>query len=533
MYRGRRPTNRGPQYITLQGRSTLCYPDGSTYEGEFFNNQRDGWGVLDSSEGSYSGLWRGGAWAKGTWETHDELVDAEWKESDRDGANYKHGWGVQMAKVRSGANDDYVTLETVYEGEWKWDKRHGGEGGCYVGEWQNDMFHGKGVRVWSDGTTYEGDWAYGQEHGSGTKTWARDGTSFVGDWEMGAPTYGTKKWPNGDMFMGSFTADGVGQGIVTFTTYRGTLKTSQTGTLQKDGVFIVPGDKPTIVVQWLGGGGDCFSAVGRLQRQENEISRLKNEVNVRMTPVLAIQETDLKISTSLGSGSYGTVFKGTHVPSSREVAVKSLHDVIISDYNVDRFRLEAEIVSGLRHPNIVKCLGTCTTESGKLLIVSELMFCSLRHLLSQKRLKFQEVAAIALGVSKGMDGIHRDLSSNNVLLDSHGTPKICDFGVSRGMNSQAAVQQQHTQTKGPGTPLYMSPQMFTDEYTSKGDVWSFGILTTEMIHGVIVDSVFHALPLAAQKTFLDEQKRLLPPPDVEGHSSHNSTADRIRPSHRG
>ncbi|KAH3732467.1 hypothetical protein Pelo_16708 [Pelomyxa schiedti] len=61
----------------------------------------------------------------------------------------------------------------------------------------------------------------------------------------------------------------------------------------------------------------------------------------------------------------------------------------------------------------------------------------------------------------------------------------------------------------------MSPQMFTGHYTSKGDVWSFGILTTEMIHGDILNSAFPTLPLAQQITFLEQQKGSLPPPDVE------------------
>lgn len=133
------------------------------------------------------------------------------------------------------------------------------------------------------------------------------------------------------------------------------------------------------------------------------VARLK----VTMVPVMTINESDLMYVSRLGSGSYGAVFKYIHVSSSREVAVKTLHEEIISDYNVDRFRLEAEIVSSLQHPNIVKCIGTCTTRSGRLQIVSELMCCSLRQFLCQKRLNFKEVVAIALGVAKGMDSLHQ------------------------------------------------------------------------------------------------------------------------------
>ncbi|KAH3714273.1 TKL family protein kinase [Pelomyxa schiedti] len=200
-------------------------------------------------------------------------------------------------------------------------------------------------------------------------------------------------------------------------------------------------------------------------------------MKVRMTPVLTINESDLKFVSPLGIGSYGTVVKCMHTPSGREVAVKTLHDIISSERNVVSFMLEAEIVSALRHPNIVECIGTSTTGTGKLQIVSELLCCSLRQLMAQKRLSIKEVSAIAFNVAKGMDSLHRqnfmhrDLSSNNVLFDANGVPKICDFGVSQAMDSQGTttlMTQGTNRTIGPGTPFYMAPQMSTAHYSIKG-----------------------------------------------------------------
>ncbi|KAH3764486.1 phosphatidylinositol 4-phosphate 5-kinase 8 [Pelomyxa schiedti] len=228
------------------------------------------------------------------------------------------------------------------------------------------------------------------------------------------------------------------------------------------------------------------------------------QVRVRVPPVTIIREADLRFLSRLESGSYGAVYKYIYVPASQEVAVKTLHESIASDYNNNHFRLEAEIVSGLRHPNIVKCIGTCTPSPGQLLIVSELMCCSLRQILQQKPLTFIEV----VGPCYMQKYMHRDLSSNNVLLAENGTPKICDFGMSRGMTSQ-------NQTKVPGTPIYMAPQMFTKNYSIKGDQWSFGILIAEMIHPQITDLTFQSLPLLSQANFLAEQKALLQRSDAE------------------
>ncbi|KAH3722663.1 serine/threonine-protein kinase STY17 [Pelomyxa schiedti] len=268
----------------------------------------------------------------------------------------------------------------------------------------------------------------------------------------------------------------------------------------------------------------ALSSSGKEEEEEASNTAVA-QVKVRMKPVMAIVESDLSHVSTLGSGCYGTVYKYIHTPSLKEVAVKALFEVIASPHNVERFRLEAEIVSGLRHPNIVKCLGTCTTIAGKLLIVSELMCCSLRQLLKhvrsdsmKQRLDFKQFVSISLGVANGMDSLHRqnimhrDLSSNNVLFDSNGVPKICDFGVSRGMQSLKSGPQ----TIVPGTTVHMAPQMFTTNYAIEGDLWGFGMLMAEMINGDIVESTLDKLPLHMQANFLGEAMRTLSPPDVAG-----------------
>ncbi|KAH3732460.1 Protein kinase domain [Pelomyxa schiedti] len=119
------------------------------------------------------------------------------------------------------------------------------------------------------------------------------------------------------------------------------------------------------------------------------------------------------------------------------------------------------------------------------------MCCSLRQLLKKQRLDFKQLVSISLGVANGMDSLHRqnimhhDLSSNNILFDVHGTPKICDFGVSRGMNQKSL--KSCPQTIVPGTMVHLAPQMFTNNYAIEGDLWGFGMLVAEMINGDIVD----------------------------------------------
>ncbi|KAH3742788.1 phosphatidylinositol 4-phosphate 5-kinase 8 [Pelomyxa schiedti] len=711
LYTGRLVDNK------RDGRGVCWWPTtGEQYDGEWQQGQKDGWGQWRGPDGeTFEGLHRGGRWARGRClSTDGTLRDGSWVQV-RTGAGHSYqmqGWGVQRRIVRAstttttttGADSPAATraMETVYEGEWDRHEWHGrgiwrsprgtgdvydgefdhgkrsgygrmmfGEhsqgGGIYVGGWKDDVFHGRGVRIWDDGTRYEGDWVCGKMHGAGKK-WERDGTVIEGVWENGVIKSGKVTWPNGDEFAGRFSDDGVGEGNAKFKNSDGRVTTSGVGALQK-GVFKESGGG----THFLGCGGSDSGAAERISALENENSQLKHQlkqveeraqasevkanelldalnavehqlseqtkllsvrseevkkqeecfshvlqhiqqgswikstlpaqqtepsnkcvmkevsvtlerhditfheqfcclcpfdkivkmeiekrfgidenhqvvsvsavgaheqaevpcsststlsqslsvreseecklqVKVRLTPILDIQEKHLIMSSSLGSGSYGTVFKSKHIPSSTDVAVKTLHDAIAEKYSVDRFRLEAEIVSGLRHPNIVKCIGTCNSSVGKLMLVSELMCCSLRQLLRQKNLKFQEAVAIALGIAKGMDALHRqnymhgDLNSSNILFDKDGTPKICDF-----ISATKCIQPAETRNEHPGVAVYMSPQMFTRHFSQKGDLWSFGIVTTEMISGNAVDVTLHSDP----ETFLNEQKRKLTPDDAE------------------
>ncbi|KAH3763025.1 Serine/threonine-protein kinase [Pelomyxa schiedti] len=282
---------------------------------------------------------------------------------------------------------------------------------------------------------------------------------------------------------------------------------------------------------------DSSRTLDDIQRQqEQQVSHSRNgavQIKVRIKSTMSIQEKDLKVISTLGSGSYGTVFKCTFLhnttttPSETTttfVAVKSLHEAIKSEFNITRFQQEALISSRLRHPNIVRCLGTCITSTGSLWIVSELMELSLRQLLHHKDLTFMEVVAVSSGIAKGMTALHRrnimhrDLSSNNVLLDSCGTPKITDFGVSRALQQHQTSRGSRSAligsfTNGAGTPIYLPPQMHTGHYGIQGDMWGFAVLLSELLQGTVPEVI---LPKAIAKIseLMRVQRASLSPPEI-------------------
>ena len=169
------------------------------------------------------------------------------------------------------------------------------------------------------------------------------------------------------------------------------------------------------------------------------------------------------------------------------MAAKFLHDVIISEYNLDIFTREMTIASRLRHPNLLLFIGAIT-QGHPPIILTELMATSLRAELSHHPLSKQQIKSIAIDVACGLNYlhqwkphpiIHRDVSSPNVLLKPSGAytweAKVSDYG------SANFIQQISIHSKMPGNPAYAAPEaVFPNDHTPKMDVYSYGVVLFEM-----------------------------------------------------
>ncbi|KAL5489637.1 hypothetical protein EMCRGX_G018753 [Ephydatia muelleri] len=148
-------------------------------------------------------------------------------------------------------------------------------------------------------------------------------------------------------------------------------------------------------------------------------------------------------------------------------AAKLLHPVIGSERNVQKFQQECQILSFPKHPNIIQYLGTHINDptSCQVLLI-ELMEESLTSLLERSTPPFlpfnTEInlcrdISLAVAYLHSNDIIHRDLSSNNVLLTADKRAKVTDFGMSRLADSSARLSTS-TLTQTPGCYVYMSPE---------------------------------------------------------------------------
>ena len=171
---------------------------------------------------------------------------------------------------------------------------------------------------------------------------------------------------------------------------------------------------------------------------------------------------------SLGVGAWGNVYEGTF--RGCQVAVKQIHDLILSPHNRRLFEREMSIASRCRHPHLLQFIGA-TNNDGSPLFITELLDTDLRDVLRQRPLLHEEVVCIALDVAKALNYlhlkkpspiIHRDISSSNVLLwtrDNCWRAKLSDYGAANFM-------RQHM-TSNPGASIYAAPESQTSQQSPK------------------------------------------------------------------
>jgi serine/threonine protein kinase len=152
------------------------------------------------------------------------------------------------------------------------------------------------------------------------------------------------------------------------------------------------------------------------------------------------------------------------------------------------FIKEVDVISNLRHPNIVLYMGICINHSQYLMITEYLDRGSLFDLLHKKNTKLKDDTLIdicqdlALGLNylHGQRIMHCDLKSSNILIDANYNIKLCDFGLSR---VKSKLQSATDGNKGlVGTPHWSAPEILRGKrYTEQSDVYSYGMVVWEMV----------------------------------------------------
>lgn len=229
--------------------------------------------------------------------------------------------------------------------------------------------------------------------------------------------------------------------------------------------------------------------VGETKRTANIMDGIENTGDVRMHDHRLRLKQRFDIVRKLGQGTYGKVQLGINKKTGQEVAIKTIKKCKIeSEADLIRIRREVQIMSSVRHPNIVH-IYEVFENSEKMILVME--YCSggeLYDYLSQKKVLQEDEArrlfrqiATAVYYCHIHKICHRDLKLENVLLDDTGSAKIADFGLSNVFKETSLL------STFCGSPLYASPEIVkgTPYIGPEVDCWSLGVLLYTLVYGAM------------------------------------------------
>uniref|UniRef100_A0A669ENX2 Receptor protein-tyrosine kinase n=1 Tax=Oreochromis niloticus TaxID=8128 RepID=A0A669ENX2_ORENI len=231
-----------------------------------------------------------------------------------------------------------------------------------------------------------------------------------------------------------------------------------------------------------------------------------------------LKETEFKKVRVLGSGAFGTVYKGLWIPEGENVkipvAIKVLREATSPKANQEVLD-EAYVMASVDHPHVCRLLGICLTSSVQL--VTQLMpyGCLLDYVRHHRdSIGAQWLLNWCVQIAKGMNYleerhlVHRDLAARNVLLKSPNHVKITDFGLAKLLTAD----EKEYHADGGKVPIkWMALESILQwTYTHQSDVWSYGVTVWEIM--TFGSKPYDGIPASEIATVLGRGERLPQPP---------------------
>jgi eukaryotic-like serine/threonine-protein kinase len=208
-----------------------------------------------------------------------------------------------------------------------------------------------------------------------------------------------------------------------------------------------------------------------------------------------------EITSHLGTGGMGEVYRARDTKLRRDVAIKLLPEAFTHDAErAARFEREARVLASLNHPNIAAIHGLEESGDRKFLVMELVEGETLAERIKRGPIPIEESLGIAKQICEALEAahekgiIHRDLKPANVKITPDGKVKVLDFGLAKAFESEsamAALSNSPTLSMAAtnagvilGTAAYMSPEQTRGKVVDKrADIWAFGVVLYEMITG--------------------------------------------------
>ncbi|XP_048121674.1 epidermal growth factor receptor-like isoform X1 [Alosa alosa] len=231
-----------------------------------------------------------------------------------------------------------------------------------------------------------------------------------------------------------------------------------------------------------------------------------------------LKETELRKMKVLGSGAFGTVYKGLWVPEGEDVkipvAIKLLREVSSPKANKEILD-EAYMMASVEHPHVCRLLGICLTSPVQLVTQIMPFGCLLDYVRENKdNIGSQTLLNWCVQIAKGMSYledrhlVHRDLAARNVLVKTPNHVKITDFGLAKLLSAD----EKEYHSDGGKVPIkWMALESILHwTYTHQSDVWSYGVTVWELM--TFGSKPYDGIPASAIADLLEKGERLPQPP---------------------
>jgi eukaryotic-like serine/threonine-protein kinase len=219
-----------------------------------------------------------------------------------------------------------------------------------------------------------------------------------------------------------------------------------------------------------------------------------------------------EIVSLLGAGGMGEVYRARDTKLNRDIAIKVLPDLFVSDpERLARFEREAQVLASLNHPNIAHLHGLEESHDVRALVMELVEGDDLAQRVARGAIPLEEALPIATQIADALEAaheqgiIHRDLKPANIKVRPDGTVKVLDFGLAKaiegadgasGAGRPGGLSQSPTITTPAalggmtaagmilGTAAYMSPEQAKGRVIDRrADIWAFGCVLYEMLSG--------------------------------------------------